>query len=61
MKGGGGLRRGDGGRDGQPSPLPLGIWIPNPTWEGAGVLGKDKEGAGSPARCEPGPLMCRPQ
>lgn len=38
-----GLRRVRGDRYGQPSPLPLGIWIPNPTGGGAGVLGKSKE------------------
>lgn len=39
-----GLKRVRGDRYGQPSPLHLGIWIPNPTGVGgAGVLGKGKE------------------
>lgn len=31
------------GKEGQPPSLPLGALNPNPTWDRAGVLGKEKE------------------
>lgn len=52
MKGGTGLGRGGGGQRRSAS-TSLGGLIPNPTWEGAEMLGKEKEEARSPEVCEP--------
>lgn len=41
------------GREGEYSPLPLGVFISIPTWEGTGVGRGRREGTGSPERCVP--------
>lgn len=53
MNGGAGLGRGSGGQRRSTFSTSLGGLIPNPTWEGAEKLGKEKEGARSPEICEP--------